>query len=158
MLILSGKSAENHAGADSLEFQMVNLLKFQCNFSSISELFKLKFRHFSLFIQCVISLKFITSGLISACSIDEEFIICTCFFCDGTQHVTITNAADIAFFFYLFTLFSSLFSLMQYPSSFPFKLLLAYMATPHVLPSSHLTVLSHHCHLAPSILRLLCHF
>ncbi len=45
MLILSGKSTENHAyllvisddkhlkeGADSLEFQMANLLKFQWNF------------------------------------------------------------------------------------------------------------------------------
>ena len=49
MLVLSGKSAENHAyllvisddkhlkeGADSLEFQMVNLLNFQWNFHGIS--------------------------------------------------------------------------------------------------------------------------
>src|SRR5260221_1231164 len=75
MLIFSGKSAENHAyllvisddkhlkeGVDSLEFQMVNLLKIQWNFhgisvefpqnfSSISALFKFQFRHFSAFIQ-----------------------------------------------------------------------------------------------------------
>src|SRR6267378_4031039 len=82
MLVLSGKSAENHAyllvisddkhlkeGADSLEFQMVNLLNFQWNFcrisvefprnfSSISALFKLQFRCFSAFIQWFKSLKF----------------------------------------------------------------------------------------------------
>src|SRR5260221_1817544 len=82
MLVLSGKSAENHAyllvisdnkhlkeGADSLEFQMVNLLNFQWNFhgisvefpqnfSSISAPFKLQFRPFSAFIQWFKSLKF----------------------------------------------------------------------------------------------------
>ena len=53
MLVLSGKSAENHAyllvisddkhlkeGADSLEFQMVNLLNFQWNFHGISVAFQ----------------------------------------------------------------------------------------------------------------------
>jgi len=49
MLILSGKSAENDLkeGADSTEFQMVNLLNFSrfsvdflCIFSNFSELFK----------------------------------------------------------------------------------------------------------------------
>ena len=78
MLILSGKSAENHAyllvisdGKSteiSVEFPLNfsgNSTEIQWNFSSISELFKLKFRHFSSFIQCVILLKFITFGLIS---------------------------------------------------------------------------------------------
>jgi len=56
MLVLSGKSAENHAyllvisddkhlkeGADSLEFQMVNLLNFQWNFHGISVEFQWNF-------------------------------------------------------------------------------------------------------------------
>ena len=105
MLVLSGKSAENHAyllvisddkhlkeGADSLEFQMVNLLNFQWNFhgisvefqwnfrgisvefpwnfSSISAPFKLQFRPFSAFIQWFKSLKFSGFRLYSAPPLD----------------------------------------------------------------------------------------
>ena len=64
MLVLSGKSAENHAyllvisddkhlkeGADSLEFQMVNLLNFQWNFCRISVEFLWNFSGISVEFQ-----------------------------------------------------------------------------------------------------------
>jgi len=68
MLVLSGKSAENHAyllvisddkhlkeGADSLEFQMVNLLNFQWNFHGISVEFQWNFHRISVAFQHLLS-------------------------------------------------------------------------------------------------------